>query len=191
MRKDFFKGIFFAALVLACSCSAKAQDGFSLEMTKAFADAGLPLLKERVAPQGFSLPRAVAPPLAAGEPISLAGLKGKVVFLNFWATWCGPCRVEMPSMEALYGRYREKGLEILAVNCGESADQVAAFMRNNRLSFPAVLDANGRVSAAYGIRAIPASFLIDRDGMIVSRVVGSLDWDTPKIHAALEQLLKP
>ena len=181
-----FKLLFLAtAVILICSCPAKAQNSSSEEtLAKAFSEAGLSLLKERVAPRDFSLPT------LEGGSQSLSALKGKVVFLNFWATWCGPCRAEMPSMEALYGRFREKGLEILAVNCGENQREVLAFMNGNKLSFPAVLDTDGRVSTGYGVQAIPTSFLIDREGMIVARVVGSINWDTPKIHAALEMLLQ-
>ena len=181
------KGIILVAtLVFLWSCSARAQEGSPSDLAKAFADAGVPLLKQRVSPRDFSLPAAQE---TAGQNLSLGALKGKVVFLNFWATWCGPCRAEMPSMEALYSRYREKGLEILAVNCGEEQEEVLAFMKSNRLSFPVALDSDGKVSGAYGIQAIPASFIIDREGKIIIRVVGSLDWDTPKIHAAIERLL--
>ena len=120
---------------------------------------------------------------------SLSALKGKVVFLNFWATWCGPCRDEMPSVEILYKRFKDKGLEILAVNCQENQEDVLAFMANYGLTFPALLDEDGRVSGAYGIQAIPTTFLINRDGRIILRLVGSINWDTEKIHAAIESLL--
>ena len=176
--------LILAALLLLCSCPAKAQDASA----KVFADAGLRLLSQKVTPRDFSLP--LAGPVDAGKIQSLGSLKGKVVFLNFWATWCPPCRAEMPSMEALYKRYREKGLEILAVNCQEEQEQVLDFMKNNGLSFPVPLDLDGKTSGAYGIRAIPASFLIDREGKIISQVVGSIDWNTPKIHAVMEYLLK-
>ena len=173
-----------AAVFLLCSCfAAKSQSTAPSETAVKFSEAGLRLLGEKVSPRDFSLPA-----LAGGNQ-SLNDLKGKVVFLNFWATWCGPCRDEMPSMEILYNRFRENGLEILAVNCGESRQEVQAFMANNGLSFPAVLDGDGRVSNSYGIQAIPTTFLIDRDGMIVLRLVGSINWDTPKVHAAVESLL--
>ena len=187
--------ILYMVLFFLLSCSAKAQDVFPADLIKSFADAGLPLLKEKVTPRDFSLPMVQMSSAQAGtqgtteKNLSLAALKGKVVFLNFWATWCGPCRAEMPSMEALYSRYREKGLEILAVNMREEQGQVIAFMRNNGLTFPAVLDSDGRVGNSYGIQAIPTSFIIDREGKIILRVVGSLDWDTPKIRAAIERLL--
>jgi len=176
--------ILTAAFFLLFSCTAKAQSGASSDsLVKAFSEAGLPLYKEKISIRDFSLST------LTGESQSLSGLKGKVVFLNFWATWCGPCRAEMPSMEALYNSYREKGLEILAVNCGEDKAGVLAFMNNNNLSFPALLDSDGQVSRSYGIQAIPTSYIINREGNIISRIVGSIDWDTPKIRAALEMLL--
>jgi len=185
MKKRFFCG--FAALFILCACSARAQDTVPQDMARVFADAGLSLLKQKVAPQDFALPLAV--PGTIGKLQSLSQLKGKVVFLNFWATWCGPCRAEMPSMQVLYDSYREKGLEILAVNCGEKQDQVLSFLKSNKLSFPAALDADGKVSGVYGIQAIPTTYLIDRDGNIVARVMGSINWNTPKVRAALEKLL--
>ena len=171
----------FAAFFLLCTCTAKAQPS-GTDMAKAFSAAGLRLLASKVSPRDFSLPT------LTGETSGPSQLKGKVVFLNFWATWCGPCRAEMPSMETLYARYREKGLEILAVNSGESRQEVLAFMNEYGFSFPALLDEDGKVSSSYGIQAIPTSYLIDSEGMIVARLVGSINWDTPEIFAAIESL---
>ena len=187
--KNNFYCLAILILLLFCfsSCSAKAQDTPSGDMTKIFADAGIPLLRQTVSARDFSLP--LAGSTNPGATQSLSGLKGKVVFLNFWATWCGPCRDEMPSMESLYNRYKDKGLDILAVNCQENETEVLAFMRNHGLTFPAALDTDGRISASYGIQAIPTTFLINREGNIAVRLVGSINWDTPKIHAALEELL--
>ena len=181
---------FFAALFLLCVGSVQAQDSLQPDTVRAFARTPLRLLDQKVAPQDFSLPLALPPAPPRMGNLSLSSLKGKVVFLNFWATWCGPCRDEMPSMEALYGSFKNKGLEILAVNLRESPKAALDFMRNNRLSFPTVLDTDGRVSGAYGIQAIPTSFLIDRDGQIIAKLVGSIDWDTPEIYAAFESLLR-
>jgi thiol-disulfide isomerase/thioredoxin len=163
---------------------AAHSDPVAAEVAKAFTDAGLPVLKDSVRPIDFTLPL-----LEGGADQKLSALKGKVVFLNFWATWCGPCRTEMPSMETLYNRYKDRGLEILAVNCQEQQRDVAAFMKNNGLSFPAALDRSGEVSMRYGVRAIPATYIIGRDGKIISRITGSLLWDDPKIFAAFEILL--
>ena len=183
----FLTPVFFMALFLLCTCSARAQGSSSQDMERIFADAGLRLLDPRPSPRDFTLP--LASPEPGRENLSLSELRGKVVFLNFWATWCPPCRDEMPSMESLYRRYKDEGLEIVAVNLRESREQVHAFMVDYGLSFPAVLDA-GRVGAAYGVQAIPSSFIINREGQIVARLVGSIDWDTPEIRAVFESLLR-
>jgi thiol-disulfide isomerase/thioredoxin len=153
------------------------------ELASAFARAGIPLLRRPVPPADFSAS------LPDGKTVTLAGLKGKVVFLNFWATWCGPCRAEMPSMENLYRRFRSRGLEILAVDCGETQKEISAFMDQLRLTFPAAPDGSGRISGQYGITAIPTTFIINREGFIIAKVVGSVNWDTPEVHAAFEALL--
>ena len=175
--------VLFFTVLLFFSCTGKTKEASVSGFEQAFADAGLRLLSQTVSSREFSLP------LVSGEPQSLSALKGKVVFLNFWATWCGPCRDEMPSMEVLYNRFKDEGLEILAVNCQESQEDVIAFMQNYELTFPALLDEDGRVNGTYGIQAIPTTFLIDRDGRIILRLVGSINWDTEKIHAAIESLL--
>ena len=182
-------------IVFAGGSSQPAATGTPVSgFEQAFADAGLRLLREPISSRNFSLPLVYpsAPAAAAsqlGRIQTLGDLKGKVVFLNFWATWCGPCRDEMPSMEVLYKRFKDKGLEIMAVNCMEEQAEVLSFMANNGLTFPALLDKDGRVSDTYGIQAIPTTYLIDRDGKIILRLVGSINWDTEKIYAAIESLL--
>jgi thiol-disulfide isomerase/thioredoxin len=163
---------------------AAAADPVPAPVAKAFADAGIPVLKDKVDPVDFTLP------LLDGKNQKLSDLKGKVVFLNFWATWCPPCRREMPSMESLYQRFKGQGLEVLAVDCQEGAQDVSAFMGRNKLSFPAALDESGEISGYYGIEAIPTTYLLDKSGKIIIRVVGSLNWNDPKIIAAFEALLK-
>ena len=125
-----------------------------------------------------------------GTAIRLSDLKGKALFLNFWATWCGPCRMEMPSMEALYRRFKDRGLEIIAVNVRENQRDVAAFMDKMSLSFPAALDSRGDIAAVYGIEAFPTTYLIDRNGGIVARLVGAINWDVPELDGLFEALTK-
>jgi peroxiredoxin len=93
-------------------------------------------------------------------------------------------------MESLYNRYRDEGLEIVAVNIRESREQVQTFMVDYGLSFPALLDTDGRVSIGYGVQAIPSSFIIAREGQITARLVGSIDWAPPEVRAAFESLLR-
>jgi peroxiredoxin len=124
-----------------------------------------------------------------GKKIQLKDFRGKLVFLNFFATWCGPCREEMSGMERLYLSYRDKGLIILGINMQESAKTVRPFVQELKLSFPAVLDTKGSVSREYGIRALPVSFLVGRDGNIRWRAMGGREWDTPQMREYFAQVV--
>jgi thiol-disulfide isomerase/thioredoxin len=151
---------------------------------EAFTKAGLPLLREKRQSRDFTLKT------VEGETVTLSRLKGKVVFLNFWATWCGPCRVEMPGMEALHRRYRKEGLEFLALNIMENGAQVRDFLNTNGYTFPTLLDSDGRVSNDYGIQAVPSTYILDRDGKIIAFALGARNWDTPALFTAFERLLR-
>ncbi|GHV48018.1 hypothetical protein AGMMS49546_38200 [Spirochaetia bacterium] len=185
--------IFVLALFAICGFPAAAADNnpaVPAEVARAFQEAGLPVLQKKMPVVDFTVPLAeFSAPLMGGKKQDLKALEGKVVFLNFWATWCGPCRQEMPSMEILYRRFKNQGFEILAVNYQEGQKDVAAFMKNYKLSFPAGLDSSGQVGGVYGIEAFPTTFIIDREGYIIARIVGSRNWNTPKLIAAFETLL--
>jgi peroxiredoxin len=165
---------------------AAASDPMDLggNVKRAFEKAGLPLAGEKRSVIDFSLK------LVDGRTVSLSGFRGKVVFLNFWATWCPPCRAEMPSMEGLYRRLHGQGLEVLAVDIMENRKTVTDFLSSNDLTFPAALDSDGRVSGSYGVQAVPATFIVDRDGKLILRTVGGRDWNTPAVIYAFEELLK-
>jgi thiol-disulfide isomerase/thioredoxin len=182
----FLRGLIVLTAFVPLFPLAAAADPMDLgeNVRQAFSRAGLPLLREKQPVTDFSLK------LVDGRTITLGALKGRVVFLNFWATWCPPCREEMPSMEILYRRFRDQGLELIAVDIMEGDKAVSAFLSDNNLSFPAALDSNGRVSNRYGIQAIPATFIIDRDGKIILYTVGGRNWNTPAIIAAFGELLK-
>lgn len=98
-----------------------------------------------------------------GDLISLSQFRGRVVLLNFWATWCGPCRLEMP---AIQDRYNDGGFEVLAINFDEPAAQIVPFVAELRLTFPVLLDPGGSVQELYRVRGYPTSFLVDADGVI-------------------------
>ncbi|MDR2245225.1 MAG: TlpA family protein disulfide reductase [Treponema sp.] len=187
MKRSFFRlllGGAAGAFLLLLSPPAEAQmRPIPDTVRQAFSRAGIPLLRSRVPIEDFSLP------LLGGGSRALGGLKGKVVFLNFWATWCPPCREEMPSMETLYRRLGAAGLEFLAVDIQEKPKPVDAFIREGGMSFPVALDESGRVSGMYGIRSIPTTFIVDRDGSIIAAVVGGRKWDGPEVIAAFETLL--
>jgi thiol-disulfide isomerase/thioredoxin len=124
-----------------------------------------------------------------GPPVHLTGLGGRLMFLNFWATWCKPCRREMPAMERLHRAYRDRGLAVVAVNFRESREEVKAFLEEMGLSFAAPLDLDGRVTRAYGVRALPATYLVDRDGKILWKAQGPREWDAPHGRAYFERVL--
>ena|SRR3972149_8973931 len=126
-----------------------------------------------------------------GKEVSLASHKGHVVFINFWATWCIPCRAEMPSMEALYRGYNDQGFEILAISNdiqGESV--VRPFVEELKLTYPILLDSDFRVSDKYLIRSVPTTILIGRDGVITHKLIGARDWNAKESRDLIEKLLK-
>jgi peroxiredoxin len=112
-----------------------------------------------------------------GKEVKLSQFKGQVVVLNFWATWCPPCREEMPSMEKLYRDNREKGLVILAVNVDENGKKaVSDFLQRTPYSFPILLDDKNIAQQTYGVFRFPESFIIDRNGKVVEKIIGGRDW---------------
>jgi peroxiredoxin len=108
-----------------------------------------------------------------GKTVSLDDFQGKLVFLNFWATWCGPCRSEMPYIQDLYEGQSETGVAILAINVGEDLAEVEGFLKEYSLTFPVLLDISGTVAKKYNIRAIPATYFIDSDGIIRDMQIGA------------------
>ncbi|MDH5761515.1 MAG: TlpA family protein disulfide reductase [Nitrospinota bacterium] len=139
---------------------------------------------------GFKAPAFTARNLK-GNRVQLADHKGQVVILNLWATWCGPCRVEMPGMENLYRRYRSQGLEILAVSLDKGPPgKVQAFTDEYKLSFPVLLDSEGQVESKYHTLTIPTTYVIDKKGMVVAEVDGAKNWEAEETFQALEYLLK-
>jgi len=114
----------------------------------------------------------------AGKPVKLSSLKGKVVLLDFWATWCGPCRVEMPSIQKLHARFKNKGLVVLGINYGEEASRVKPFLVKNGYDFRILLDREQRVGQRYQVGGIPTLFIIDKTGVIRAHFVGVRDEDT-------------
>lgn len=109
-----------------------------------------------------------------GEPVQLSDYKGKGVFLNFWATYCPPCKDEMPYMDNQYKAFKDQGVEILAVNVGEPSLTAEKFVKRYDLSFPVLMDGREEVYRAYGVKPIPATFLIDKDGKVIDRVTKGL-----------------
>ena len=126
-----------------------------------------------------------------GAVHSLPDYQGKVVFLNFWATWCGPCKVEMPAMESLYQTFRSKGLEILAVSVDQQGAAVTRpFKEAMGLSFPILHDSTYQVGLTYGARTLPMTYVIDRHGIIRQRVFGARDWNGQEARQLIRELLE-
>jgi len=115
-------------------------------------------------------------PDLAGRPVRLEASHGRVVLLNFWATWCTPCLAEMPALESLARELRDRGLDVLAVNHEEAPDAVRAFLAANRLAVPVLLDPSGDVARQYRLQALPTTFVIDRGGGVVGAALGYRDW---------------
>ena len=155
----------------------------SAAINSAFEKAGLPLLDRKRPVRDFNLN------LLDGSSVRLSDLKGKVIFLNFWATWCPPCRAEMPSMEVLHQRFKAQGLEMIAVNMRENRARVAGFMSDHKLTFPAALSPDGRIGNAYGIQYLPTTLIIDRNNEIIISFIGTKEWDTPEVITAFGLLL--
>ena len=126
-----------------------------------------------------------------GKKVSLSSFRGKLVFLSFWATWCGPCKQELPSLQAMYDKLRAKGFEILAVDVMEDRKTVGDFVKANAVTFPVLLDSSGAVGRDYDAGSIPTNYLIDRSGKILARIVGydGTEWTDPARIALMEKLL--
>ncbi|MEF3194043.1 MAG: TlpA family protein disulfide reductase [Halothiobacillaceae bacterium] len=142
-----------------------------------------------VAVDGHPLPPALALPGLDGKAHDLASQHGKVVLVNFWASWCPPCVHEMPSMQQLWSDWGGRGFEILAVNLGEQAAVVGDFVARHGLTFPILLDPARVAAKAWRIHAYPTSFLIDRHGRIRLAVAGGIDWNEPGVRASIRALL--
>jgi peroxiredoxin len=117
-----------------------------------------------------------------GKEVSLSDFKGKKVLLNFWATWCPPCKAEMPDIEKLYQATKNSNLVILAVNLGEDKQTVKSFMDKNKYNFNILLDSEQAAAIKYNIVSIPTSFFIDENGTIVSKKIGPMNIDEMKSY---------
>lgn len=127
-----------------------------------------------------------------GESLSLSDYRGKVVMLNFWASWCPPCRHEIPSMESVYQDLLKQGFVVLGINEFEDPDQVFSYMGRLSVfpSFPILFDREGKVSSLYGVKGMPTTFLIDKQGRVVYRAVGGRDFNHPAVRKLIHELLK-
>ncbi|GAB1456504.1 MAG: TlpA disulfide reductase family protein [Spirochaetia bacterium] len=124
----------------------------------------------------------------SGQDVALASLAGKVVLLNFWATWCPPCRTEMPSIQVLHTKLDGKAFEVMAVSVAEKPSTVKDFLKSNPYDFPMYLDEDGSVSAPFAGRGIPTTFLLDKQGRAIAGFIGARSYDGPEIIALFTEL---
>lgn len=151
-----------------------------LELLKALNVSGYPSLMEPPDFSGFT---------ADGQRVSLAGLSGRVVLLNFWATWCQECRPEMPVFERLHREFSAQGLAVVGINAREGTASIREYAKELGLTFPLILDPSGMINSTYGVIALPTTFLIARDGRPIALAVGPREWSGKPARAVIEALL--
>ncbi|MDD5593970.1 MAG: TlpA disulfide reductase family protein, partial [Candidatus Margulisbacteria bacterium] len=125
----------------------------------------------------------------AGQKVKLSSYKGKVILLNFWATWCSACRVEMPGLQKLSEKLKNRNFVVLAVALDRDEKAVKPFIFNNGYSFPVLLDPAGRAARSYNITAIPTTFIINKKGQTVERRLGAIEWTDRTVVKRLEKLI--
>jgi peroxiredoxin len=166
-----------AAILAARAGPARAADPFEALAVRRF-------------PQPHE-PRDFTAATRAGGRLTLGDFHGRVVLVNFWATWCPPCVTELPALERLHRRHEHQGFTVLALSMDTGAPaMVDAFVRERGLSFPVGLDPAGEIARRYGVRALPTTVLLDRHGRAVASAIGPREWDGPDAHALVEALLR-
>ena len=173
-------GLAFALLMAAVADSARADQ-----------DTIAPLIKplNLVAYRAGTAPPPFEGKTPAARPYTLADLRGKVVILNFWASWCAECRPEMPALERLHRDFAARGLVMIGINAREDAATIRRYARELGLTFPLLVDTEGKINALYGVVGLPATFIIGRDGRAVAFAVGTREWAGAPARGLIEALL--
>jgi len=172
-------GTTFAAEGVKSASSANESQAWK----KALQDVGF-----TVFPEAQALPVINVPGLD-GKYINIKDFSGSYVVLNFWATWCPPCKAEMPSMETFYNTFKNNKLTIFAISTGEKPDTVKSFIKANPHSFPIGLDSSGQLGAIFAGRGIPTTYIINPEGKAIAGTIGGRDWMDKKTVAAFKTLL--
>ena len=130
--------------------------------------------------------------ITTGDSVALADFRGEVVLLNVWATWCAPCEAEMPSIQRLHDSLATRGLRVVAVSVDQDdVDDVQEWLDERGLTFTVLHDRSGRIEQVYQTTGVPESFVIDRRGIIVKKIIGATEWDHPAQQALFRRLLAP
>lgn len=165
-----------AALAVAVALVGSTPDPFK----------ALELIRPRKATQA----NAFTAETPGGQPIRLAQYRGKVVMLNFWATWCTPCREEMPAIQQLYNRHKAQGFIVVGLSVdAEGASVVKPFAKEHGLTFPIGLDPQMTIAEKFSVRALPSTFLIDKEGKILAMALGPREWNNSDAHALIRSLI--
>jgi peroxiredoxin len=184
MRPYLLSWLLVGLVAADCTLAGRPSFAESPEVKK------LPMAERGVVKVGDEAPNFQLRDLA-GNVVSLSQLRGKVVLLNFWATWCGPCRVEMPAMEQLYRTFPRREFEILAVSTDpQGAAVTRPFQQEMGFTFPILHDSEYRVGLTYGARTLPMTFMVDRQGIIRQKIFGARDWDSTEARELISALMK-
>ena len=172
----FVRGV-LAVLLLLWVAPLWAQSGVPAQVLK-------PLAEPRTAPE-------LGLVALDGREYGLADFGGRVILVNFWATWCPPCRKEMPALQRLAQHFPGAAFEVVGVNVGESVDRIQDFLQTLPVlpDFPMLLDRDGSVSQAWQARVVPTTWVVDREGRIILGAVGEVDFDSPDLHGQIQALL--
>jgi peroxiredoxin len=124
-----------------------------------------------------------------GKKVEIKQYKGKIIFLNFWATWCGPCKEEMPSLEVLHQKFKGENFVLLTISVDYGGlKPVQGFINKHRYTFPVLLDANGETLDLFEVKGIPTTFIIDKKGRVIGRAIGPRDWKSPEVFSLIDHL---
>jgi len=167
-----FFGIALLGLLICCR-AATAADA---------ARQTLPPVDKAFTAPDFTLPS------ESGRTYRLQDLRGQVVVINFWATWCPPCRREMPSMQRMWNKIKGQGVTVLAIDVGEDADTIFEFLGSYPVNFPLLMDQDGSVVKRYPVTGLPTTYIVSPQGMVTHRAVGSRDWDDPRLYKRLLEM---
>lgn len=177
------------SLLILISCERKTESNVSATNSHNDQEGGIDISTVEAPRIGFRAPNFILRDMNGGTA-SIAGLRGKVVMINFWATWCGPCKVEMPSMDTLYRDFKGKDFEMLAISSDVQGEKVVKpFVAKGGFSFPVLIDSSFKVNADYGVTGIPTTFLVDKDGVITHKILGPRDWTSPEARELIRKIM--